>query len=262
MPEDIGTWWQRRQQSKGTTIPYALGTYRDQWAPFPMLIRQYHPDLNGGIALSQIPPVAEVLLLWQCDAGHTFAATPKEQRNRPDGTRRRSAWCPECSAKAGGKRAKRPVTKHPAPNVPVGQAFVSAHAPRKASRAEPELRRRLEERLDLDFEKNAIRTRQPFFGRYEVWPDVVLPELTIALEYDTTGRDGLEHVGPREDADRRKDQLLRAVGWEVVRVRVGPLRAIGEFDVVAPGISGQLVDRVIERLGRIRGELFVGAYLR
>ena len=72
-----------------------------------MLIRQYHPELNAGITLTQIPPAAEVLLLWQCDAGHLFAATPTEQRSRPGRERRRSSWCPECLALA--RAAARPA---------------------------------------------------------------------------------------------------------------------------------------------------------
>jgi hypothetical protein len=96
----------------------------------------------------------------------------------------------------------------------------------------------------------------------EVWPDILLPELKVAIEYDTTGRHGLEHVGPREASDLRKDRLLRAVGWEVVRVRCGKLRPIGPYDLTAGSITDTLVDRIVARLGEVRGELFVAAYLR
>ena len=92
MPENVANWWARRQFSRGAEVPYPIGTYREAWAPFPALIRQYHPELNGGLTLTQIPPGADVLLLWQCEAGHLFAATPTEQRNRPGRIRRRSAW--------------------------------------------------------------------------------------------------------------------------------------------------------------------------
>lgn len=87
-------------------MPYEIGTYRDAWAPYPQLIRQYHPELNAGITLTQIPPAADVLLLWQCDMGHTFVATPAEQRTRPGGERRRSAWCPDCSQLARPPRVR------------------------------------------------------------------------------------------------------------------------------------------------------------
>ena len=103
--EPVRWWWQRRQFSRGVDVPYPVGTYRAAWAAYPELVRQYHPDLNEGISLSQIPPAADVLLCWECTAGHRFAATPTEQRERPGRVRRRSAWCPECSALA----APRPV---------------------------------------------------------------------------------------------------------------------------------------------------------
>src|SRR5690349_24011634 len=106
MAERVEAWWARRQFSRGVEVPYPVGTYREAWAPFPMLIRQYHPELNAGITLTQIPPAADVLLCWQCEAGHLFAATPDEQRNRPGRERRRSAWCPECTVLAAPPRIR------------------------------------------------------------------------------------------------------------------------------------------------------------
>jgi hypothetical protein len=90
VPEPIDAWWQRRQRSRNCAVPYPIGSYRSAWERYPVLIRQYHPDLNGGITLTQIPPAAEVYLVWQCEVGHVFVATPDEQRNRPGAQRRRS----------------------------------------------------------------------------------------------------------------------------------------------------------------------------
>ena len=141
MPERVEDWWARRQFSRGADVPYPVGAYREAWAPFPMLIRQYHPELNAGIVLTQIPPAADVLLLWQCDTGHLFVATPTEQRSRPGRERRRSAWCPECAAlakpsrirPASGERPKRPRPQlevcEKTPALPVGEPFVSECAP-------------------------------------------------------------------------------------------------------------------------------------
>ncbi len=107
-----------------------------------------------------------------------------------------------------------------------------------------------------------MRVARPFFSHLEVWPDILLTELRVAIEYDTTGRDGLEHVGRREAIDLRKDRALRSVGWEVVRIRCGKLQPLSSLDLVASGISAKLVDRVIDRLGQIRGDLIVRSYLR
>jgi very-short-patch-repair endonuclease len=151
------------------------------------------------------------------------------------------------------------------PRHRAGDPFHSARAPRTASAAEAELRARLAERFDLDLSPeraNAIAVTRPFFGRTEVWPDIVIPELRVAIEYDTVGRFGLEHVGPREDTDRRKDRMLRAVGWEVIRVRCGKLQPIGPHDIVASGVTNRVVDALVDGLRTIRGDLFVNAYLR
>ncbi|GAB3405977.1 hypothetical protein GCM10027515_19990 [Schumannella luteola] len=307
MVESVEQWWQRRQFSRGVDVPYPIGTYREAWSSYPVLIRQYHPDLNHGFTLTQIPPAAEVLLLWECDAGHRFAATPGEQRDRPGRERRRSSWCPECrelalkrpvarprlpsevdAAVAGtasglvirgaagpvrpavGAAAARPrKPARPArplcaktPDLPVGEAFVSVCAPKPASVIEGELRQHLAELLDLDQSANAIRLGRAFFDHVEAWPDVLLPELRIAIEYDSTGRHGLEHVGRREAVDRRKDRAVRAAGWEVVRIRTGKLPALGPHDLLVSGLTKAFWPRLLDELRAIRGELFVDAYLR
>ena len=273
MPESVGTWWARRQWSKGTANPYPVGTYRAEWARFPALIRQYHPDLNSMITLTQIPPAADVYLVWQCEVGHLFVATPQEQRMRPGGPeRRRSTWCTVCTDEAVPRRIREssgpPPARTPRPRktplaVPhaVGDAFWSAHAPRPASAAEALLRQRLSARFEFDLTPNAVRVGRPFFSRLEVWPDFAIGELRVAIEYDTVGRHGLEHVGRREQIDRRKDRLLREAGWEVIRVRMGKLLELGPYDIVGVG-PARLVAAIEERLGEIRGPLFVSAYVR
>ena len=274
MVERVEAWWARRQFSRGVEVPYPVGTYREAWAPFPMLIRQYHPELNAGITLTQIPPAADVLLLWQCEAGHLFAATPSEQRERPGRERRRSAWCPECATRAkpprvrpaGQSRTAKPATPRTicpkTPDLPTGEPFTSGCAPRPASAVEAKLRTDLFARLGVTEGFNAIRVARPFFDHLEVWPDILLPELRIALEYDSTGRFGLEHVGKREEADRRKDRALRAAGWEVVRIRTGRLEKLGPYDLQLSSLGRRGVDRLLDVCRDIRGPLFVDAYLR
>ena len=276
MPERVELWWARRQFSKGVDVPYPVGTYRTQWAAYPALIRQYHPDLNAGITLTQVPPAADVLLLWQCEAGHTFAATPSEQRDRPGRERRRSAWCPDCSVLAspprvvarapGAERAPRRKSSRTlctkTPELPVGEPFVSVCAPRPASAVEARMRADVFAMLDVTPGFTAIRTPRPFFDHLEVWPDILLPELRIALEYDTVGKHGLEHVGKREEADRRKDRAVRAAGWEMVRVRTGKLEPLGPHDIVMSAWTTRSGPVLLDALRGIRGELFVDAYLK
>ena len=148
------------------------------------------------------------------------------------------------------------------PAVPAGEAFASTCAPKPASAVEARLRAALFTRLDVTAGFNAIRTSRPFFEHVEVWPDILLPELRIAVEYDSPGRFGLEHVGPREDADRRKDRLLRQAGWEVVRIRTGKLEKLGPHDLQLNTLGRKGVDRLLDVFRDIRGPLLVDAYLR
>jgi len=328
-------------------VPYAVGEFRGDWASYPVLIRQYHPDWNHGVVLTQIPPAAEVLLTWECDVGHVFVATPAEQRSRPGRERRRSVWCPECAVQAQPQRwpvlpedwpegvpvpqrvvrvagrqtlpaapsrglgARTPAVGAPStgmpaagapaagavpsgafastrarsrrpdvgaprrpkqsvprticpktPRLPSGESFTSVCAPATASAVEAELRAALSERFEFTFDHSAIRLDRPFFDHVEAWPDIILPELRIAIEYDSTGRHGLEHVGPRQETDRRKDRAVRGVGWEVVRIRTGRLPALGPYDLEVSGISGRTIARLTDTLREIRGALFVDAYAR
>lgn len=293
MPWSVEQWWQRRQRITGLAVPSPIGRYRDAWAPFTALVEQYRPERNHDLVLSQIPPAADVYLVWVCSVGHEFVATPAEQRGRPGRSRSSRSWCPVCStpsllppaprwprlqnsgdaaAETGiGMPARRVPPRHspPAPElrrsaeaVRPGEAFRSDRAPRATSAAEGRLRALIAERLEVDLSPTAVRVRTPFFGRVEVWPDVIIPELAIAVELDTVGRNGDEHVGRRERADRRKDQLLTEVGWHVVRLRCRPLRALGPDDLVVAGVSQAAVDALIDRMGDVRGHLLVQAYAR
>lgn len=264
MPEQVQSWWARRQWSKGSVVPYSVGEFRSEWERYPVLGRQFHPELNSGVTLTQVPPAADVYLLWECEVGHRFVATPWEQRQRPGRSRRRSTWCPECAAGSGAgpeRSSSRICGKTPA--LAAGEPFLSDCAPRTASATEALLRHKLADRLEFTGDLNAIRVKQPFFNHLEIWPDIVLPELRVAIEYDTLGRDSLEHVGRREVVDRRKDRMLRSTGWDVVRVRCGKLQPLGPHDVHSSGsITGKLIDRIVDRLRSVRGDLIVNCYLR
>ncbi len=306
VPVSRDEWWARRQRVTGLAVPYPIGTYRDAWAPFTKLVEQFRPDRNGELLLSQIPPGAEVYLVWVCAVGHEFVATPAEQRARPGRSRSSRSWCPVCSTPSllpsmpkwpraprasipppdsdrlhnSGETTERGARRMPAQRVaPVhraatpelwrsaaevapGEAFHSESAPRATSAAEGRLRALIADRLDVDLTRTAVRVRTPFFGRLEVWPDVIIPEFAIAIELDTVGRNADEHVGRRERTDRRKDQLLREVGWHVIRVRCRPLRALGPDDLVVAGVSATAVASLIERMGDVRGHLLVQAYAR
>jgi hypothetical protein len=147
------------------------------------------------------------------------------------------------------------------PDLPVGEAFRSECAPKTASAVEAEMRAELFARLGVTPGLNAVRVARPFFDHVEVWPDILLPELRIAVEYDSTGRHGLEHVGKREDADRRKDRALRGAKWEVVRIRTGRLEPLGPHDLQVSAWNRKTLERLVDVLRGIRGPLLVDPYL-
>ncbi|WP_408912942.1 hypothetical protein [Clavibacter sepedonicus] len=160
-------------------------------------------------------------------------------------------------------RARRsPAVCAKTPDLPVGEPFASACAPPPASAVEERLRQDLAARLECMSPLNAVRLARPFFEHLEAWPDILLPELRVAIEYDSTGRHGLEHVGRREEADRRKDRALRAAGWEVIRIRTGKLPPLGPYDLCVSGLTRGTVDQLLDRLREIRGPFLVDAYLR
>jgi hypothetical protein len=128
-----------------------------------------------------------------------------------------------------------------------------------SSRAERELRALLSKRIRVDHESNAVRVATRFHGRLEVWPDILITGLRIAVEYDSLGKDSSGHAGPREQSDLVKDAVLREVGWEVVHVRTKGLRPIGPFDIEAPGVSQKLANAIVEKLRVIRGDGAVDA---
>jgi hypothetical protein len=147
------------------------------------------------------------------------------------------------------------------PDLPVGEPFRSECAPKPASAVEAQLRADLFARLSVTPGSNAVRVARPFFDHVEVWPDILLPELRVAIEYDSTGRHGLEHVGKREDADLRKDRALRSARWEVVRIRTGKLEPLGPFDLQMSAWNTKGLERLIDTLRDIRGPLLVDPYL-
>src|SRR3954454_3378081 len=136
MPEPVDAWWERRRASTGRPVPYPVGAYRDDWARYPVLQKQYHPDLNRGIALSQVPLAADVWLLWESASGHRFIATPEEQRMRPGRERRRSTWCPTCSDLARG-RSPRALPMRAPDAAPLGSGEAATPEPAEHGRALP-----------------------------------------------------------------------------------------------------------------------------
>ncbi|RAV12433.1 hypothetical protein DQP55_12505 [Mycolicibacterium sp. GF69] len=82
-----------------------------------------------------------------------------------------------------------------------------------------------------------------------MFPDMLVPSTRVAIEYDSPGPLRDAH-GPLS-VDHEKDNALRRVGWEVIRVRVGDLALIGPYDVAATGPTRAAAAAVIDQYHRV-----------
>ena len=181
---------------------------------------------------------------WICSRGHSrYTASVRETLTGPG--------CPRCARNA----------QAPAARFEGGVPFMKPGLKTRTSQAEQKLRMLLGERIRLPHRVNAIRINRTFYGKPEVWPDIIIPALKVAIEYDSPGRDKTSHRGLKAASDREKDAALDEVGWAVIRVRADGLEAVGPYSIVTAGVTGALVDEILAMLALIRGEAAVAALL-
>lgn len=108
------------------------------------------------------------------------------------------------------------------------------------------------ERLGIQCGLDEARNKYPVLT-----PDMIVADSQVCIEIDSD-RDHADRV----DEDRRRNELLAEVGWRVVRLRLGGLEAIGEWDVVSgsgtltvaavPALVEAIADAVAGCPGRVR----------
>ena len=181
---------------------------------------------------------------WICTRGHArYRATVREALTGPG--------CPKCQ-----KNAQAPAARHEG-----GVPFMKPGLRLRTSQAEQKLRMLLGERIRLPHRVNAIRINRTFYGKPEVWPDIIIPALRVAIEYDSPGREKTSHRGLKAASDREKDDALAEVGWAVIRVRADGLEPLGPYSIVCSGVTADVVDQVLAMLVEIRGEAAVSALM-
>ncbi|WP_139417220.1 hypothetical protein [Agromyces laixinhei] len=181
---------------------------------------------------------------WRCARGHDrYLATIGEVLTGPS--------CAKCRANAAAPGARREA----------GVAFMKPGLRVGTSQIEQRLRMLLGERIRLHHRVNAVRIARMFYGKQEVWPDILVPQLRIAVEYDDPGRSRRAHLGVKAGSDLEKDAALREVGWEVIRIRAGGLEPIGPYSIVCRSLTIAVVDDVVSTMREIRGDAAVDALL-
>ena len=199
---------------------------------------------NGRAALAGETRVG-VSYEWICTRGHSrYRASVLETLTGPG--------CPKCQRNAAA----------PAARFEGGVPFMKPGLALRTSGAEQKLRMLLGERIRLPHRVNAIRISRTFYGKPEVWPDIIIPALKVAIEYDSPGRDKTSHRGLKEVSDREKDAALEEVGWAVIRVRADGLEPVGRYGIVCSGVSAALVGEILTMLAEIRGADAVAALMR
>lgn len=203
------------------------------------LLRKVAPPQRGELARETRVGAAYD---WQCPRGHDrYAATVREVLT--------GTGCLKCRQSAVAPAALRAA----------GVPFMNPSLRTRTSQTEQRLKALLGERIRLSHRVNAIHIARTFYGRPEVWPDVIVPQLRIAVEYDDPGRSRRAHLGLKEASDLDKDDALREVGWEVIRIRAGGLESIGAHSIVCRQLTPAVVDEVVGLMRAIRGDAAVDA---
>jgi very-short-patch-repair endonuclease len=206
------------------------------------LLRRVAP--NGRAALAQETRIG-ASYEWICTRGHSrYEASVRETLTGPG--------CPKCQ-----KNAQAPAARSEG-----GVPFMKPGLKTRTSQAEQKLRMLLGERIRLPHRVNAIRINRSFYGKPEVWPDIIIPALKVAIEYDSPGRARTAHRGLKEVSDREKDASLEEVGWAVIRVRADGLEPVGRYSIACTGVTAGLVEEILTMLATIRGEQALAALMR
>ncbi|BDZ66286.1 hypothetical protein GCM10025877_32240 [Agromyces mangrovi Wang et al. 2018] len=180
---------------------------------------------------------------WRCARGHDrYRASVRSVLTGPS--------CAKCIRNAASPGAA---------GREAGLAFMKPGLRTRTSATEQRLKIMLARRIRLHHKVNAVRTARMFYGKQEVWPDILVPQLRIAVEYDDPGRGGRAHRGLKEGSDQEKDAALNEVGWEVIRIRARGLEPLGPYSVMCQGLTEEAVDEVVRLMREIRGDAAVDA---
>ena len=250
-----------------------IGSVRER---YPRLTEQFEREIdqNAGVDIDTVwPGLTTVGWYWQCDRGHRWreSIASRTHRRRWHRFGRGAAACRFCVLDdfsptfigCGHQyRSLGDVTRSAQPSIPGRCAACTDDLPAlgaavhddsvlATSREERELRELLSKVVPVApaGEANAVVVEPTSWGARRVHPDILIPTYRIAVEYDSPGQFGDAHGADSHDAE--KDAALRAVGWEVIRVRTGGLPLLGPYDVTASGATQRAAAAVTEKISAI-----------
>lgn len=142
------------------------------------------------------------------------------------------------------KIVTKPRRTPPEPSHPIG-TLLPGNA--ESSKLEEQVRAKLtaagiqlhEARLGIQCGFDEARNKYPVLT-----PDFLIPDAKVCIEIDPENT----HSG-REDQDRSRNALLTAAGWRTVRLRLGGLEAIGDWDVVSDSATMAAVAALADAIG-------------
>lgn len=152
--------------------------------------------------------------------GHAISARTAEDGHT-------GCWkCKQDEARAA--RAFARAVSRSTPRFPLGTVVQSRST--AVSKTEKQVRDKLEESgLTVHKGRSAIQCgREPVRDNFPILtPDIIISKTKVCIEVDPA----YTHA-ERETTDRIRNSLLAAVGWQVVRLRLGGLEPIGDHDVI------------------------------
>lgn len=212
----------------------------------------------------EIPATSPAKVRWRCPKGHTFIESAVVQCGAVSAWRvaaggsRACVHCYEDSrsdmvrlacghaiparhAEDGGTecwtckhdevrnaRALARAAARSTPRFPLGTVVQSRSS--AVSKTERQVRDKLvESGLTVHKGRSAIQCgSEPLRGNFPILtPDIIISKTKVCVEVDPA----YTHA-EKETVDKTRNNLLAAVGWQVVRLRLGGLEPIGEHDVV------------------------------
>lgn len=129
------------------------------------------------------------------------------------------------------------------PQHPVGTVVTSRNP--ITSKLETQVREKLVAAgLEVHKGRSAIQCdRDPIHGNFPILtPDILISRSKVCVEIDSA----LTHAD-EVDNDRSRNALLAGAGWTVVRLRLGGLEPIGDYDVAAAAAtpSAEVIDALV-----------------